>query len=76
VESFKKVIEHFNCSFQKTWIYYPSTVAIDEPINESAECIDAKIEGEKLCSGLTGVNNTFVHATRTPYKDRPDNDRY
>jgi len=66
VESFKKVIEHFNCSFQKTWIYYPSTVAIDEPINELAEYIDAKIEGEKLCSGLTGVNNTFVHATRIP----------
>ncbi|MDB9757239.1 MaoC/PaaZ C-terminal domain-containing protein [Pseudomonadales bacterium] len=66
VESFKKVTEHFNRSVQSTCIYYPSTVAIDEPINELAEYIDAKIEGEKLCSTLSGVNDTIVYTTRIP----------
>jgi len=66
VSSFKKVVDYFNNTSKYTSIYYPSSVAIDEPIHELYEYIDAKKQGEKLCSQMRILNNISILSTRLP----------
>ena len=66
VESFKKVVEYFMNTTRKIAVYYPSSVAINTPINGLAEYIDSKIDGEKLCAEMTGIDNTHIYVSRLP----------
>jgi len=43
-----------------TCILYPSTMAIDKPIEELEEYIKAKIEGEKVCDRLSSLSDLNV----------------
>jgi len=66
VDSFKKLINHFNKQSIKTSIFYPSTVAIDNPLPELSEYIDAKIAGENLCKECHRLKNLSIHISRIP----------
>jgi hypothetical protein len=43
-----------------TCILYPSTIAIDKPVEEPEEYIKAKIEGEKVCGRLSSLSDINV----------------
>ena len=43
-----------------TCILYPSTIAIDKPVEELQEYIKAKLEGEKVCNSLSRLSNIKV----------------
>jgi hypothetical protein len=46
--------------------YYPSSTAINNPLPELAEYIDAKIAGENLCGELNSLENISVLVSRIP----------
>jgi hypothetical protein len=50
-------------------VYYPSTIAIENPKPELAEYIEAKKEGEFLCNKFNGKNNINIVTTRLPRVD-------
>jgi hypothetical protein len=66
VSSFIKVVDHFKKMPSKVSIFYPSSSAIDSPLPELAEYIDAKIEGEKAAFKYTDIENINIVCTRIP----------
>ena len=66
VGSFKKLLNHFNKQSIKTSIFYPSTAAIDNPLPELSEYIDAKKAGENLCKESDHLKNLSIHISRIP----------
>ena len=66
VDGFKKIVEHFKNSGGKTAIYYPSTIAVSEPIPELAEYIQSKVEGEQLCRDMSDTLTTNILYSRIP----------
>ena len=66
VEGFKRIVEHFKSCERKIAIYYPSSIAISEPIPELAEYIKAKKEGEQLCKEMNDFATTIIIHSRVP----------
>lgn len=66
VSGFVNVLERFRGADQ-CFVFYPSTVAIDEmPVN-MGEYVAAKTAGESLCGFLTKSDRTFrIHRPRLP----------
>lgn len=66
IKSFEKLVNYFNKQSTKISIFYPSSVAIDNPMPELLEYVDAKIGGEKLCKELNNLNNISILVSRIP----------
>ena len=66
VKSFEALVNNLNKPKIKTSIFYPSTIAINTPIPDLAEYIDAKIAGESLCEKLNNRSNISIYVSRIP----------
>ncbi len=69
VNGFSDLIRQLNTYKFKGPVYYPSTIAIENPTPDLAEYIEAKKEGEFLCKELNGINGINIIVTRLPRSD-------
>ncbi len=66
VNSFNSIIDSFAKKRDKVVLFYPSTEAINQPLPELEEYIDAKIAGEKLCKKFDGHESISIYSFRIP----------
>lgn len=66
VDAFAAIVERCRLHTPHLAVFFPSTVAIDEPLPELAEYIAAKIEGEELCADLNSRAGVRVLSPRLP----------
>ena len=66
VNSFKVILDSFAKQRVKVVFFYPSTEAINEPLPELAEYINAKLSGEKLCEKFDGHEFVSIYSLRIP----------
>lgn len=66
VEGFDKICNYFSKHSPSIYIYYPSTVYIDEPTNEFTAYINAKLLGEGICKEYNFKKIIHVISNRLP----------
>jgi hypothetical protein len=66
VDSFQKLVNYLDSLRKEISVFYPSSVAIDSPLPELAEYIDAKIAGEALCKEYDNHKKLSIFTSRIP----------
>lgn len=66
VDAFAAIVDGLRSQGVRLAAFYPSSVAIEQPMPELAEYIAAKLEGEQLCARLSGDPDLGVLCHRLP----------